>query len=79
MLTVKLRKPGQAFSEQAVSAHRTTDPYTAIERAGKRLGYTRGIGNIQHFRGGSTYHVQFATGHHRGATSLSDMYVAYID
>ncbi len=58
---------------------RTSDPAEAIRRvAARKLGFSQGIGLIQHFPGGGTYHVQFVTASGSFGTSLSDRYVAQV-
>lgn len=79
MYTVTLRRATARPSETVSARSRATHPHDAISRvAARTIGY-RHIGAIEHFPGGSTYHVQFATSvRSDGAFSLSDRYVVTV-
>lgn len=80
MLTVTIRRYNQMPSDAIVASARTTNPAEAIARvASRKLGFSKGIGLIEHFQGGSTYHVQFVTAQGKFGTSLSSTYIVQVE
>lgn len=73
-----MRRYNQEPSETEVYTFRTDEPRVAFDRLAKRLGWP-GVGLVEHFKGGSTYHIQFGR-KVRGdsGTSLSDKYIVQV-